>query len=800
MDLTAGMAETTDEWADVTFPGVDATDSPVLITTITTFHGDNPAEVRLRDLSADSMKAQIEEETTADPETGHVREMIEFVGAEPGLIHAADGSVIGEAGTTELDQPGEEHWHTISLSDRYDNPVVFTQILTYRGTDPCHGRVRNVNSDRFEFQIEEWQATNAEHVKEKIGYIVLEEGEHRLAGGAPIEVQTVSTNHTWTNVPFRSNFGREPAVVSQCQTVNGPHQVVTRHRNLQSSGIEVRLQESEARSGEHVRESIGILAMPRLDVDVAFGRVEDVDHQWKAFTFESRIDDSPVVLTTIDTFNGRNPATPQLRNVSPTGAEIRVEEETSADSETRHNPETIGVIAFPSGPIRDRTGDRIGEAGTLQTDQPGRSHWHMLNFEGSYSDPVVFMEIMTFNGKHPSHIRLRKNSPSSCEFQIEEWSYLDGSHNEETIGYVVIESGTHDLLDGARLHVGTTQTDHNWSHEVSFAPDYKNKQPIMIAQSQTQNGTHEIITRVRDLDAHGFKVRVQEEQGRDGQHNVETIAFMGLARPDRQVPTYQTDRVLDVRVSNFDVKTCGFRFANSGFSGGYTLPQPIKLPGPIPDITEIGDTSNGMCGGMVYAVRDYYECNFLPWSDELMRRQPNNSPTSNDPPSEDTKLFDYLAERLFDSFTPASGNVLGAALYQTLMNSPNTEKWGQVKKSRNQVMKEQWENTIKPTLDNNHPCPLGLIHVDTHGKPFKTGLNQLGDNHQVLAYGYSKSGQIIEIYVYDPNYPNGETMRIQFEKKGDLSNWFNPQYIGSPDPLYAFFAPAYSVKQPPTSF
>lgn len=65
-------------------------------------------------------------------------------------------------------------------------------------------------------------------------------------------------------------------------------------------------------------------------------------------------------------------------------------------------------------------------------------------------------------------------------------------------------------------------------------------------------------------------------------------------------------------------------------------------------------------------------------------------------------------------------------------------------------MLEEWNHETEPALDAGTLCPLGLVHVDVHGKPFKPGLNQIGDNHQVLAYGYSKSGDTIEIAIYDP--------------------------------------------------
>ena len=50
----------------------------------------------------------------------------------------------------------------------------------------------------------------------------------------------------------------------------------------------------------------------------------------------------------------------------------------------------------------------------------------------------------------------------------------------------------------------------------------------------------------------------------------------------------------------------------------------------------IGDASNGLCGGMVFAARDYFEAGRTP-------------PPDTTPPSEGP-LFDFLVDRSFDSF------------------------------------------------------------------------------------------------------------------------------------------------------
>ena len=74
----------------------------------------------------------------------------------------------------------------------------------------------------------------------------------------------------------------------------------------------------------------------------------------------------------------------------------------------------------------------------------------------------------------------------------------------------------------------------------------------------------------------------------------------------------------------------------------------IGVPGVIS--IPIGDASNGLCGGMAFAARDYFEAGRIP-------------PNGTTAPGEG-RLFDFLCERLFDSFDLP----MGPARYLELMS------------------------------------------------------------------------------------------------------------------------------------
>jgi len=75
--------------------------------------------------------------------------------------------------------------------------------------------------------------------------------------------------------------------------------------------------------------------------------------------------------------------------------------------------------------------------------------------------------------------------------------------------------------------VGTVQTSHLW-YSVAFSTAF-NSPPIVLTQCQTLNGGQAVVTRQRQGTSSGFQVRLQEEEGNDGTHAVETLGYVAVA-------------------------------------------------------------------------------------------------------------------------------------------------------------------------------------------------------------------------------------------------------------------------------
>jgi len=182
------------------------------------------------------------------------------------------------------------------------------------------------------------------------------------------------------------------------------------------------------------------------------------------------------------------------------------------------------------------------------------------------------------------------------------------------------------------------------------------------------------------------------------------------------------------RVPGFLPSTCGFRFANA------FLPQPLlRIPLAGLGHLHLGDASRGLCGGMVFAARDFFEHGCPP-------------PNDREPPDHGSPLFGYLVRRLFHSFHLPWGPLR----YYRWMAAPDDDLL-------RHTTSREWPG-VRLELDAGRLVALGLIRLHSRN-PLR-----LGENHQVLAYGYGlheESGSLL-IAIYDPNHAGRDDLTLEF--------------------------------------
>jgi hypothetical protein len=248
-----------------------------------------------------------------------------------------------------------------------------------------------------------------------------------------------------------------------------------------------------------------------------------------------------------------------------------------------------------------------------------------------------------------------------------------------------------------------------------------------------------------------------------------------IYRPDGN-PLWATNTFIVRRmVPGFLPSTSGLHFANSFPSVPHFIINILGAQVPI------GDASNGLCGGMVFTVRDYSEAGSPPPSD--------STPPSSGP------LYDYLVNRLYASFNLPFGPLRYMGLMNPALPDHETDfsRMGLAPHGRAWVMiNEEWPR-VRADIDNNRLSPLGLVSIKSLD-PF-----QIGQNHQVLAYGYELDSANLVVWVYDPNYPNNNNLTISLSL-ADPQHTTSVSYSGSlggDNRVWCFFRPDYTYSSPP---
>jgi hypothetical protein len=219
---------------------------------------------------------------------------------------------------------------------------------------------------------------------------------------------------------------------------------------------------------------------------------------------------------------------------------------------------------------------------------------------------------------------------------------------------------------------------------------------------------------------------------------------------------------------NFLPSAQGLHYANEWASAPV-----VEIPTPFGNVN-IGDAKHGLCGGMAFAVRDLFEAGLAP-------------PPGTSNPASPSPAFRYITTRLIDSFDLPTG----VARYYEWMNLPTGDEFFVHGTSRRTITDSM--PAIRHTIDAGHPCPLGVVCAHS------ANPEDLGENHQVLAYGYTDIGSTTTLRLYDCNHPDDDSITIVF----DASNPHHTttfSYSYDDHDVVGFFPSAYTPKDPAPLF
>ncbi len=138
---------------------------PVVIATISSYVGDQPAHMRLEGVGQDGCDVFIEEWTYLDHY--HMREDVSYLVIASGEHRLRDGALV-KAGRESVGHA----WRTIQFEGAFsDAPIVFTMSQTLTRPTPVVTRQRNVGRDSFDVRLQTEERLGAPDEQEWVGWI-----------------------------------------------------------------------------------------------------------------------------------------------------------------------------------------------------------------------------------------------------------------------------------------------------------------------------------------------------------------------------------------------------------------------------------------------------------------------------------------------------------------------------------------------------------------------------------------------------------------------------------------------------
>lgn len=257
VQLETGELELNEQWQQVTFarPFVD----PVVIAKPLSANDPEPAVVRIRNVNAAGFDIRIQEWEYLDQ--FHGPEAVGYVAMERGRHTLEDGTQI-EAG--RFDTSSTSDFQTVAFGQPFSTaPVVISAVTSFNESDAVASRMRRINTNRFQYQMQEQNANQQTHLPETVSYIAWEPSSGTV-DGMVYEVNRTGdvVRHLPYRIQFQQMFPDGPVFLGDMQTRDGKNTANLRWQNKDLDGVDVQVTEEQSKTSgtRHTNEVVGYMA------------------------------------------------------------------------------------------------------------------------------------------------------------------------------------------------------------------------------------------------------------------------------------------------------------------------------------------------------------------------------------------------------------------------------------------------------------------------------------------------------------------------------------------------------------
>ena len=170
----------------------------------------------------------------------------------------------------------------------------------------------------------------------------------------------------------------------------------------------------------------------------------------------------------------------------------------------------------------------IGEAGSFIGNFSPENVEREVTFDRPLDNPVIQL-TGTNSGGNQYTFRITEVTDTGFRFIVDEWDYHDGPHGAtETINWVAIEEGVHELPDGRVIAAGYTDTS-STAVNVGFAEAFDSP-PVVVttALAEADINAEAIDSDPFNITENGFDLILEEEEGNDGVHGNVSVGWIAV--------------------------------------------------------------------------------------------------------------------------------------------------------------------------------------------------------------------------------------------------------------------------------
>lgn len=170
----------------------------------------------------------------------------------------------------------------------------------------------------------------------------------------------------------------------------------------------------------------------------------------------------------------------------------------------------------------------IGEAGSFTGSFSPENVEREVVFDRPLDDPVIQL-TGTNTGGNQYTFRITEVTENGFKFIVDEWDYLDGPHGAtETINWVAIEAGVHELPDGRIIAAGYEDVS-SAAVDVDFAETFDSP-PVVVttALAEADINAQAVDSDPFAITETGFSMVLEEEEANDGVHGDVSVGWIAV--------------------------------------------------------------------------------------------------------------------------------------------------------------------------------------------------------------------------------------------------------------------------------